>query len=402
MKNRNYILRKQYLDQIIPYLDTPLIKVIVGQRRVGKSYLLYQLIDYLEATKELLNIIYINKELYEFDHIKDYNDLMSFFQQNKVIGKKNYFIIDEIQEITGFERCLRSIQASDEAEIFITGSNANLLSGELSTFLSGRYIEIKAYGLSYLEFLQFHNLENNENNFYKYLRFGGLPGLIHIALEENLIYDYLNNIYAAILFKDVVKRNNIRNVSFLENLIRFVGDNVGSLFSAKRISDFLKSQQIKVTPNLVMDYLNFLENAFFIFKVNRSEIVGRKIFEIGEKFYFEDLGLRHSIIGYRQNDINKILENIVFIHLKMAGYKVTIGWENGKEIDFVCERNSERIYIQVAYILSDDKVREREFGNLLAIHDNFPKIVLSMDYSEGNTYKGIIHKNIIDFLCELK
>jgi predicted AAA+ superfamily ATPase len=399
---KNYIKRQLYLDQIIPYLDTPLIKVIVGQRRVGKSYILYQLIDYLEEINERINIIYINKELYDFDAINDYNDLMLFFQKHKVKDKKNYFFIDEIQEIVGFEKCLRSIQANNEAEIVITGSNANLLSSELSSFLSGRYIEIKAYGLSYLEFLQFHAFENNETTFYKYLKFGGLPGLIHIPLEENLVYDYLRNIYAAILFKDVVKRNNIRNVSFLENLIKFVGDNVGSLFSAKRISDFLKFQQIKVTPNLVMDYLNFLENAFFIFKVKRSEIVGRKIFEIGEKFYFEDLGLRHSIMGYRQNDINKILENIVFIHLKMAGYQVTIGWENGREIDFVCERNSEKLYVQVAYLITDDQVRDREFGNLLSIQDNYPKLVLSMDRTDGNTFHGIIHKNIIDFISEEK
>jgi predicted AAA+ superfamily ATPase len=398
---QRFISRDNYINKLTPFLYTSLIKVIVGQRRVGKSYLLYQLIDIIKQKDKTANIIYINKELFEFDNITNYTELNDYFKSHFKNDVHNYLFIDEVQEISEFEKCLRSIQAKNEAEIFITGSNANLLSSELSTYLSGRYIELKIYGLSYNEFLLFHSFENNEVSFYNYLKFGGLPGLINIPLEDNVVFDYLRNIYSAILFKDVVKRNNIRNISFLENLIKYVGDNVGSLFSAKKISDYLKSQQIKVTPNLVMDYLSFIENAFFIFKVQRSDISGKKIFEIGEKFYFEDLGLRHSILGYRQNDINKILENIVFIHLKMAGYSVTIGWENGKEIDFVCERNNEKIYIQVTYLLSDEKVREREFGNLLLIKDNYPKYVLSMDKVEGNSYKGILHKNIIHFLSEI-
>ncbi len=398
---QRFISRDNYINKITPFLYTSLIKVIVGQRRVGKSYLLYQLIDIIKQKDKTANIIYINKELFEFDNITNYTELNDYFKSHFKNDVHNYLFIDEVQEISEFEKCLRSIQAKNEAEIFITGSNANLLSSELSTYLSGRYIELKIYGLSYNEFLLFHSFENNEVSFYNYLKFGGLPGLINIPLEDNIVFDYLRNIYSAILFKDVVKRNNIRNISFLENLIKYVGDNVGSLFSAKKISDYLKSQQIKVTPNLVIDYLSFIENAFFIFKVQRSDISGKKIFEIGEKFYFEDLGLRHSILGYRQNDINKILENIVFIHLKMAGYSITIGWENGKEIDFVCERNNEKIYIQVTYLLSDEKVREREFGNLLQIKDNYPKYVLSLDKVEGNSYKGILHKNIIHFLSEI-
>lgn len=399
--NNTLHTRTLYIDKIIPYLNTSLIKVIVGQRRVGKSYLMYQLMEIIKEKDETANIIYINKELFEFDEIADYKSLMLYFESQYKEEVKNYLIIDEIQEINEFEKCLRSIQVKNQAEIFITGSNADLLSSELSTFLSGRYVEIKVYGLSYNEFLQFHGLENSEETFYKYLQFGGLPGLIQIPLEEKMVFDYLRNIYAAILFKDVVKRNNIRNISFLENLIKYIADNTGSIFSAKKISDYLKSQQIKVSPNIVMDYLSHLANAFFIFKVQRSDISGKKIFEIGEKYYFEDLGLRNSIVGYRQNDINKILENIVFTHLKMAGYHITIGWENDKEIDFICERNSEKIYVQVSYLLTDEKVRNREFGNLLSINDNFPKYVISMDKSEGNSYKGIIHKNIIHFLSEL-
>lgn len=401
MNLQPYKTRNHYVDKISPYIGTSLIKVIVGQRRVGKSYILFQLIDKIKKKESEANIIYINKELFEFDEITDYIKLNHYFESKRKIGVPNYLFIDEVQEINEFEKCLRSIQANNDAEIFVTGSNANLLSSELSTYLSGRYIELKVYGLSYIEFLQFHSFENNEDTFYKYLKYGGLPGLIHISLEDNLVFDYLRNIYSAILFKDVVKRNNIRNISFLENLIKYIGDNVGNIFSSKKISDYLKSQQIKVTPNLVMDYLSFLENAFFIFKVQRSDISSKKIFEIGEKYYFEDLGLRHSIIGYRQNDISKILENIVFTHLIMHGYSVTIGWDNGKEVDFICERKGEKMYIQVTYLLKDDTVMEREFGNLLTIKDNYPKFVVSMDKIEGNSYKGIIHKNLIQFLTEL-
>lgn len=398
---KKYITRNRYLEIIIPFLKTDLIKVFTGQRRVGKSYMLYQIIDEIKKNDTTANIIYINKELIDFDDIKDYNQLNDYFNTHKNASENNYLFIDEVQEIEQFEKCLRSIQAKNEAEIFITGSNAKLLSSELSTFLSGRYIEIKMYGLSFSEFLFFHQLENNEASFDKYIKYGGLPGITNIALEEDVVYDYLKNIYAAILFKDVVKRYNIRNIAFLENLVKFLADNIASVVSAKKISDYLKSQQIKVTPNIVLDYISYLEDAFFVFKVQRAEITGKKVFEIGEKYFFEDLGLRHSIIGFRQNDINKILENIVFIHLKIAGYTVKVGWENGKEIDFICERKSERLYIQVAYLIPDEKVREREFGNLLLIKDNYPKLVLSMDKFVGKSFNGIEHKNIIDFISKL-
>ncbi len=398
---KKYIPRSKYIQATLPFLHTDLIKVYTGQRRVGKSYMLYQIIDEIKKSDNNANIIYINKELVDFDTIRDYLSLNSYFETHKKIDKKNYLFIDEVQEIELFEKCLRSIQAKGEAEIFITGSNANLLSSELSTFLSGRYVEIRVFGLSFTEFLLFHNLEKNNESFSKYIKFGGLPGITHLPLEEDIVFDYLKNVYAAILFKDVVKRHNIRNVSFLENLVKFLADNIASLVSANKISDYLKSQKIKVSPNIVLDYINYLESAYFIFKVQRTEITGKKVFEIGEKYYFEDLGLRHSILGYRQNDINKILENVVYIHLRITGYDVKIGWDQGKEIDFVCEKNGEKLYIQVAYLIPDDKVREREFGNLLNIRDNYPKLVLSMDNFIGTSYKGIEHKRILEFIAEI-
>jgi uncharacterized protein len=225
-----------------------------------------------------------------------------------------------------------------------------MLSGELATYLSGRYIEIKVYGLSYSEFLTFHQLKDSVASFTRYLKNGGLPYLIHLPNEEHIVYDYLKNIYNTILFKDVVVRNNVRNIPFLENLVKYLCDNTGSLVSSKRISDFLKSQNIKMSTQVVLNYLSYLESAFFIFKVPRADISGKKIFEVGEKYYFEDLGLRNSIIGYKASDINKILENIVYTHLQMAGYTVYIGKTGDKEVDFVCKKAGEKIYIQVSYL----------------------------------------------------
>ena len=241
-------------------------------------------------------------------------------------------------------------------------------------------------------------MENNKDSFFKFIKYGGLPYLINLQLEDNIVYDYLKNIYSTILFKDIVARYSIRNVSFLENLVKYIADNTGGMVSAKKISDFLKSQRINVSPNIVLNYLSYLVSAFFIFKVQRSEIAGKKIFEIGEKYYFEDLGLRHSIVGYKQQDIGKILENLVYIHLLISGYDVTVGKLGNREIDFVCERGQDKLYVQVAYLITDEKVNEREFGNLLAIKDNYPKIVVSMDEMIGNEYQGIRHVNIREFL----
>ncbi|MEA3344398.1 MAG: ATP-binding protein, partial [Patescibacteria group bacterium] len=389
--------RSIYINQIKPFIDKDIIKVIIGQRRVGKSYLLFQIMDEIKKKNKNANIIYINKELNEFDQIKNYQDLLNHIKDNTK-KKKNYIFIDEIQDIEKFEKALRSLQAEGKYDIYCTGSNANLLSGELATYLRGRYIEIKIFSLSYYEFLRFHKLKESQEAFLKYIKYGGLPYLINLALDEDIVYHYLKSIYNTILLKDIVSRYNIRNVAFLEDLINYLVDNVGSLVSAKKISDFLKSQKINISPNIVLDYLSFLVNAFFIFKVSRSDLQGKKIFEINDKYYFEDLGLRHSIVGYSQTDIGKVLENLVFLHLQILGYRVTIGQLKEKEIDFVCEKQNKRMYIQVAYLITDGN-REREFGNLLEIKDNYPKIVISLDELIGTgKYKGIKHLNIRDFL----
>ncbi len=399
---KKYIKRPHYLNKIIPFIDKNVIKVITGQRRVGKSYFLYQIIDQLKEKNPDAKIIYINKELYEFDHIRNYHDLISYVQIQKLSNSKNYIFVDEIQDIIQFEKALRSFQAEDRYDIYCTGSNANLLSGDLATFLSGRYIELKLLSLSYPEFLKFHKLKNTQDNLFTYIKYGGLPYLIHLSLEDSVVYDYLRNVSSTILLKDVVSRYQVRNVSFLENLVKFLAYNTGSLLSAKRISDFLKSQKINISPNIVLNYLNYLVSAYFIFKIQRSEISGRKIFEIGEKYYFEDLGLRHVIISYQQRDINKVLENLVLSHLIVSGYDVTVGKVGSKEIDFIGKKNGEKLYVQVAYLIPDENTWEREFGNLLEIKDNFPKIVVSMDEMTGKQYKGINHYNIREFLNEYR
>lgn len=375
--------------------------MLVGQRRVGKSYLMLQLMDIIRHQDQKANIIYINKELFEHDTLRDYRDLMKTVnsQTNKEVN--NYLFIDEIQDIENFEKAIRSLQAKGEHDIYITGSNAFLLSGELATYLSGRYVEFKIFGLSYIEFLKFHELPDSQEGFFKYLRYGGLPYLININLTDDLVFDYLRNIYAAILFKDIVARHNIRNVSLLENLVSYVADNIGNLLSAKSISDFLKSQKVKVTPNVILSYLSFLEQAFFILKVNREELRGKRIFEIGQKYYLEDLGLRHALLGYRTADIGKILENIVYLHLIIAGYQVRIGKFQNKEIDFVCTRGDEKMYVQVAYLILDEATRKREFGNLELVYDNHPKFVVSLDENASGNIGGIKHVHIREFIKQL-
>jgi predicted AAA+ superfamily ATPase len=397
---KDNIPRLHYLKKVTPFIDKNLIKVVVGQRRVGKSYLLHQIMDAIKDRNSGANIIYINKELYEFDQINDYRDLMNYIETRKSPDSKNYIFIDEVQDIGDFEKALRSLQAEEGYDIYCTGSNAKMLSGDLATYLSGRYLEIKIYSLSWPEFLEFHQLENTVETLLTYIKYGGLPYLIHLDLNDSVVYDYLKNVYNTILLKDVVARHQIRNVAFLEKLIWFLADNTGNMLSAKRISDFLKSQRTNISPNIVLNYLSYLVSAFFIFRVPRSEIAGKKIFETGEKYYFEDLGLRHTVMTYQQRDINKVLENLVFNHLLISGWHVTVGQLGAKEIDFIGTRNDEKLYVQVAYLIPDDHAWEREFGNLLAIKDNFPKMVVSMDEVIGKSYEGIQHVHIREFLSE--
>lgn len=398
----SFIERPLYIDRIKPFIGKSLIKVLVGQRRVGKSYLLMQLRDMIQRANSEMQIVYINKELHDFKDIKHADDLFLYLEERVKKNKRVALFIDEVQDIESFETVLRDLVTREHYDIYCTGSNANLLSGELATFLSGRYIEIKVFGLSYSEFLRFNDTIDSDKTFQNYLQIGGLPYLKNLSHDDEVIYEYLSNIYNTILLKDVVKRFNIRNVRFLENLVAFLADNIGSLVSSKKISDYLKSQQINISPQVVIDYLGYLESCFLISKVKRTGIEGKKIFEVGEKYFFEDIGLRNSIVGYKSNDIHKIIENVVYLHLRMAGYTVTVGVENNKEIDFIAQRAGNKIYVQVAYLLNNDQTMQREFGNLLVIPDNFPKYVVTMDQTtETATYKGIERIHIKDFCLRL-
>jgi predicted AAA+ superfamily ATPase len=344
-------------------------------------------------------IVYLNKELHDFADIRDDRDLIAYV--NRRSGKKRelrYVFIDEVQDISNFERGLKSLLAAGGTDIYCTGSNARMLSGELATDLGGRYVEMVIHALSYKEFLRFHQLEPSQKSLETYIRMGGLPFLIHLPLEEPTVYDYLRSIYGAILFKDVIRRHSIRNPAFLERLVLFLADNTGSLVSAKKISDFLKSQRMKISPNLVLDYLDHLAQSYFVHPVRRSDLSGKKIFQIGEKYYFEDLGLRHALVGFRQADLHKVIENLVFSHMKIAGFDVTVGKLNGGEVDFICRRRDQKVYLQTAYLLADQKTRDREFGRLESIKDHYPKYVVSMDPIAGGDVRGIRHLTLLDFL----
>jgi uncharacterized protein len=393
-----HIKRPLYIDRARPFLAKNLIKIFTGQRRTGKSYMLFQIMELIESLHPGSNIIYIDKDIHDFDFIRNDKDLLEYVEKNRRPGEMNFLFIDEVQEIEQFEKALRSLLVTGNMDIWCTGSNSSMLSGDLATVLSGRYIEIRIHGLSFSEFLIFHKIEDTAENLGKYLKYGGLPNLMVFPLTDQVVFDYLKSINATVLLKDVVARYNIRNVNFLENLIWFLADSTGSLISTKRISDYLKSQRMAISPVIIANYLSYLASAYYITRVPRSDLQGKKIFETSEKYYFEDLGLRNAIIGYKPQDINKVIENSVFQHMIRMGFNVYVGKTGDKEIDFVCERQGEKIYIQCAYLLTDDETIEREFGNLLLIRDNYPKFVVTMDEFKGNTNQGIIHSNLREFL----
>jgi predicted AAA+ superfamily ATPase len=379
-------------------MRTPIVKVMTGHRRVGKSFVLFQLIKRIEEDEENANIIYINKEDIDFVDIVSYRELHDYISKRLVDDRKNYIFIDEIQEIADFRVAIRSLALDDNNDIYVTGSNAGMFSSDLANELGGRYVEFRIYSLSYLEFLHFHGIPNDDDSLEKYFHFGGLPYLIHLPLDEAVVMEYIRSVYSTIVLRDVVERKKIRNTAFLEQLIRFLANNTGSLFSSNSISDFLKSQNIKISPNQVSEYADSLTEAFVVHRIIRYDIVGKKIFERGEKYFFENMGIRNAIAGYKPQDRAKRLENVVCNHLLFCGYDVKVGTLSPEEIDFVCTRGGEALYVQVAIELSNPETIIREFGNLLKIKDNYPKMVVSGERSFENSYEGIEHIYIRDFL----
>jgi predicted AAA+ superfamily ATPase len=398
----NAILRQSYLEKIERYLGKDTIIILTGQRRIGKSYILRLFRD--KVSKDAgANVIFIDKEKHEFDDIKTYKDLNAYIDERRNKAKTNFILVDEIQDIEEFEKSVRSYYEEPDIEIVVTGSNSKMLSSDLSTLIGGRYKEIYIQALSYEEFMLFHQLPDSDDTLAKYIQFGGLPGLVKMGLDEQDAREYQLDVYHTVLLKDVIMRNKIRNVPFLENLVHFLADNAGKIISANSIAKYMKSQGESVTSTVIINYTKFLCDAYLIHKVNRYDIHGKKLFESNDKFYFEDHGLRNTLSGgSREGDIEKVIENIIYNHLIRLGYEVTVGQLQAGEIDFVCKKpKGQRVYVQASYIIADEATREREFGNLRAIKDNYPKYVISMTSLVGRQDSdGITHLHLRRFLTE--
>jgi hypothetical protein len=396
------INRPIYLNHIVSLLDRGTMIILVGQRRVGKSFLLRQLQEWLTANIESANVLYISKELYAFSDITNATELYNYVTEHLPAAGRNYLLIDEVQDIHNYENALRSLQAEDRCQIIATGSNAYIFSSELSTRLAGRYVEIPIYSLTYREFLQFHQLDDSDKSLLAYLKIGGLPGLCHYDINDEIqVHDYLQAVYNTVMLRDVVSREEIRNITFIENLARFIADTTGKLVSARNIANTMTSQGTKVSDMLTTTYLKYLCNAYIINAVQRYDIHGKKLFEQNNKYYFADHGLRNFLCGFNvRGGIGKIIESVIYLHLVAQGFKVTVGIFRSTEIDFVANMGDKTIYVQATYLLGSDETIKREFGNLHAIKDNFPKYVVSMDPVSGDLseYPGIHHLHLREFL----
>ena len=414
----NFVVRERYLGAIEAFIDQPVVKVLRGMRRVGKSVIMRLLIERLiDSGIPGANILYINKESLEFDNLKDYRDLYRYTVDHfkaSPAGRK-YILIDEIQEVEGWERAVASFLADSLGDVIISGSNASLLSSELATLISGRYVEIPVYPLTFREFLTFRKHKEDmrdkagkttdkttdmETEFKNYLRYGGLPGIHQLPFNDEVLFSYLNSILNTVLYKDVVTRHKIRDASIFDKLVRYLFDNVGNITTAKKIADYFKSQRIRTSVDTILNYINYIEASLLIDKAPRYDIKGRRILEFFDKVFLNDIGLRHGLIGYRERDINGLLENIVFKELQARGYKMSIGVIDQMEIDFIAEKQNDKKYIQVCYSLGSEATVEREFGNLEKIKDNYEKIVISMDRFLPAERNGIMHRYLIDFLLE--
>ncbi|WP_339120755.1 ATP-binding protein [Fusobacterium nucleatum] len=397
--------RELYIEKIKPFIDKDIIKVLTGIRRSGKSVMLKLIMEELKQNgideKQFININFenlINRELTTADKLHKY-----ILKRASEIKNKCYIFLDEIQEVKDWEKCINSLRVNEEYDfdIYITGSNAKLLSGELSTYLAGRYVEFVIYPFSFKEFLDtLKPIQSNVSTkeaFQKYIKFGGMPFLYNLAFEEEASLQYLKDIYSSIILKDITQKNKIRDTDLLEKVIDYLIMNIGNNFSATSISKFFKSENRKVSVETILNYIKATEEAFLIYKVSRDDLIGKKILNINEKYYIADHGIREAILESNQRDINQIFENIIYLELLRKGYNIRVGKVDNLEVDFVCTKRNEKIYIQVAYLLASPETIEREFSSLEKINDNYPKYVISMDEFDMSR-NGIRHINIIDFL----
>ncbi len=405
MKNRD-----EYLKKLIVFKGKSQIKVITGVRRCGKSALLELFKECLlkECNVDAKNIVQINFELEEFRNIVDSTDLYDYIKERiKKTKGTVYLLLDEIQVVKNWEKAVNSLNIDSDVDIYITGSNAYLLSSELSTFLSGRYVEIKMLPLSYKEFLDFNNLESSRENFDLFLKYGGMPAVSEYEFNEVGTYTMLEGIYSTAMLKDVIERNNFGNEKLLRNIVLYLSDNIGSFISARNISNYLSSNKEYVEDekkgtghSTVLSYISALEKAFIFYPVSRYDIKGKEYLKTLQKYYIVDTGIRNMLLGYRDVDRGHILENVVYLELLRRGYKVSIGKVGSKEVDFVATKPDEKIYFQVTESLLDKSVKEREMSALQSIKDHYEKVVLSMDVNFVMSENGIKFKNIIDFLLE--
>ena len=397
--------RELYIEKIKPFIDKDIIKVLTGIRRSGKSVMLKLIMEELKQNKidekQFININFenlINRELTTADKLHEY-----ILKKASEIKKKCYIFLDEIQEVKDWEKCINSLRVNEEYDfdIYITGSNAKLLSGELSTYLAGRYVEFVIYPFSFKEFLEtLKSIQQDVSTreaFQKYVKFGGMPFLYNLAFEDEASLQYLNDIYSSIILKDITQRNKIRDTDLLERVISYLIMNVGNNFSATSISKFFKSENRKVSVETILNYIKAAEESFLIYRVSRDDLIGKKVLNVNEKYYIADHGMREAILGSNQRDINQIFENIIYLELLRKGYNVRVGKVDNLEVDFVCTKGNEKIYVQVAYLLASSETIEREFTSLEKIGDNYPKYVISMDEFDMSR-NGIKHINIIDFL----
>lgn len=399
------IKRDLYLNKIKPFIDKEIIKVLTGIRRSGKSVMLKLLMNEIlsgEVSKE--QIIYLNFEDLKNRHLCSFDVLHNYILENSEKNKKIYLFLDEIQEVSSWEKCINSLRVQEDYQfdIYITGSNAKLLSGELATYLAGRYVEFIIYPFSFKEFLEAISQTkplSKAQAFNEYIKFGGMPFLHNLNFQLEPSLQYLKDVYSSIILKDITQRNNIRDIDLLEKIITYVIANIGNTFSATSISKFFKSENRKTSPETILNYIKVCEEAFLIYKVQRNDLIGKKILSVNEKYYIADHGIREAIFENNQRDINQILENIIYIEMLRRGYDVKIGKINDLEVDFICTKYDEKIYIQVTYLLASPETIEREFSVLELIKDNFPKYVVSMDQFDMSR-NGIKHYNIIDFLLE--
>lgn len=392
------IRRERYIAQIVPFIWKDIIKILVGQRRVGKSSILRDLMTFLVEEKGMQekDICYINREDLQWDHIQTYTNL------HEAIKGYRHIFIDEIQEIHEWEKAIRSLQSVGGYDIYITWSNAGILSGELATVLAGRYVSFEIFPLTYAEFLDFSQTKGGEVSFFDYMNRGWLPYIHNLEKDNGVVLSYLRDVVDTILLRDIVLRNNIRNIAFFHRLMIYLARELWHIFSAKKISDYLKNEKVSLSNHAIMDYLQFAEDANLLMKIDRYDIKGKRIFETKHKFFFTDIGIRHALVwGYRQLDVSGVLENIVCMNMRAYGWHVQVGELDEKEVDFVCTRWDETMYLQIAYLLSSDDTRDREFAPLLAIHDSHPKYVLTLDPLASGQIEGVRWYHLPEFLLSL-